>query len=269
MNKKLLTIPTLIIATAIATFGLSTKASADMINAHVGLGIANGPALSMQADTTMNGGPSNGQWQQHGMPGVFGTVTAVSGDTITVSSKGFGQNTTTTTYTINASGATVMKDNAASSVSAIAVGDTIMAQGTVSGTTVTATKINDGMMMRGMPGSNGGASMPGNIPQGNGQPIIGGTVTAVSGDTVTITNKGTTPYTIDVTNAKITKNGTTASASNIAVGDNVVAQGTINGTSVTAVTLTDSMNTTSGTSSTAHKGILGAIGGFFSKLFGF
>lgn len=195
--------------------------------------------------------------------GVFGTVTAISGDTITVQSKGFEKSDsstgTTTTYTVNASGATVTKANVASSVSAIAIGDTVMVQGTVSGTSVTATKISDGVMMK-VPGSNGGAT----IPTGNGQPVIGGTVTAVSGDIVTITNKSNTSYTIDVTNATITKNGTTSSVSSVAVGDNVLAQGTVNGTSVTAVSLTDSASATSGT---APKGLFGMIGAFFSKLF--
>jgi len=194
-------------------------------------------------------------------PGVRGTVTAISGDTITVSAKTFAQGSTTstaTTYTVNASGATVTKANAASSVSAIAVGDTISVQGTVSGTNVTATKIQDGVMA--MPGSNGGAS----VPTGNGQPIIGGTVTAVSGDTVTITNKSNTSYTIDVTNATVTKNGTASSVSNVAVGDSVLAQGTVNGTSVTAVSLTDSA---SASGSTQSKGFFGMIGSFFAKLF--
>jgi hypothetical protein len=98
----------------------------------------------------------------------------------------------------------------------------------------------------------------------NGQPIIGGTVTAVSGDTVTITGKDNQTYTIDATNATVTKAGASSSVSSIAVGDQVLAQGTINGNSVTAVNVVDGTSTSS---STAHKGFLGAIGAFFAKIF--
>ena len=82
-----------------------------------------------------------------------------------------------------------------------------MVQGTVSGTTVTATKINDGLMLNKQSGDNNNGPTS---PDGNGQPSIGGTVTAVNGNIVTITNPGNTSYTIDVTNAKITKAGATS-----------------------------------------------------------
>src|ERR1700739_1563294 len=88
------------------------------------------------------GGPRGGMMQR--APGVFGTVSAISGDTITLQSKGFGQNATATTYTVDATNATVTKNGSASSLSSIEGGDTLMVQGTVSGDNVTATKINDG-----------------------------------------------------------------------------------------------------------------------------
>ena len=47
--------------------------------------------------------------------------------------------TTATTYTVDASNAEVTKNAATSSVSSIAVGDTVMVQGTISGTNITAT----------------------------------------------------------------------------------------------------------------------------------
>ena len=60
-------------------------------------------------------------------PGVFGTVSAVNGTTITVSGRtGFGSTTPAVTYTVNASNATLKKNNATSTVSSIAVGDTVM-----------------------------------------------------------------------------------------------------------------------------------------------
>ena len=66
--------------------------------------------------------------------GANGTVTAVNGNTITLTGKN------NTTYTINASGATV-KAVTDSSVGNIKVGDTLSVQGSASGTTVTATNI--------------------------------------------------------------------------------------------------------------------------------
>jgi hypothetical protein len=111
-----------------------------------------------------------------------------------------------------------------------------MVQGTVSGTSVTATNIIDGKF-----GGFGGRG-------GKGSPRIGGTVTAVSGDSITVTDtpKTGTPtvYTVDVSSAKITERGAkgtapaTVTASDIIVGDKVAVRGTVSGTSVTATAIT-------------------------------
>lgn len=82
-------------------------------------------------------------------PGVVGTVSAVNGSSLTVAGKNG------TTYTVDASSANVMKfaqgtKPAASTVSSIVVGDTVGIRGTVSGTTVTATDIMDGIPSMGM-----------------------------------------------------------------------------------------------------------------------
>lgn len=79
------------------------------------------------------GGPGRG----HGM-GAGGTVTAVSGNTITIT----GDNGTT--YTVDASGAKVSKVIDLT-VADIKVGDRIGAEGTLSDTTVTAKHIMDGI----------------------------------------------------------------------------------------------------------------------------
>jgi hypothetical protein len=116
--------------------------------------------------------------------------------------------------------------------------------------------------------------------QGNGQPVIGGNVTAINGSTLTMTNKSNTSYTIDATNAKIEKKGTVSSLSNIVIGENVVIQGTINGTAIVASSIIDygitpasPTNTTTTTPSNDKikpaPGFKGAIGGFFHRLFGF
>ena len=242
------------------------------------MGTENGTNITATAvmDGVMMGGQGMGQGMMHN--GVFGTVASISGNTITLTSKQFqpkgSANSTTAgatvTYTVDATNATVTKSGATSSVGAIAVGDTLMVQGTVTGTSVAATKINDGVMP-------GGAGMP-NVPAGNGQPIIGGTVSAVSGSTITITNTSGTAYTIDATNAKVSKIGlATPTVANINVGDIVLAQGTINGTSVVANSVIDNgtaptnpnQQVAGGSQNQSNPGILSKIGGFFKHMFGF
>jgi hypothetical protein len=161
-------------------------------------------------------------------PAVIGTVTAISGDSLTVQSTATGQNSTQTTYTVDATNATVTKAGASSTVSAIAVGDTIAVQGTVSGTNVTATAIRDGVSGQMFNGQNG----------------VFGTVASISGDTITVTGRtpqnGTaTTYTVDATNATVTKAGASSTVSNIAVGDTIMVQGTVSGTNVTATSIRD------------------------------
>jgi hypothetical protein len=48
------------------------------------------------------------------------------------------------------------------------------------------------------------------LPAGNGQPVVGGSVTAVSGTSVTITNSAGVTYTVDASAAKFSKPGATA-----------------------------------------------------------
>lgn len=71
-------------------------------------------------------------------PGVVGTVSAVNGSTITVTGKDG------VSYTVNAGSASVKKV-ITGTLSDVVIGDTIGVQGTVSGTSVTATTIMDGI----------------------------------------------------------------------------------------------------------------------------
>lgn len=162
------------------------------------------------------------------MPGVFGAITAINGSTITVSGM---SKTGTTTYTVDASSATVTKAGATSTVSSLAVGDKIAVQGTVTGTSVVATEIMDGF----------GASMPG--MRGPGGPMRGfggvmGTVSAVNGNTLTVTGKNGTTYTVDASSAKVSK-VVDLSVGDIKVGDTVGVQGSVSGSSVTAQHIMD------------------------------
>jgi hypothetical protein len=252
------------------------------------------PALAATSTTPGAGGWGNGHFGMRGgpgpamIPGVFGTVSSVSGNTLTVtqSMRPNASTTTPTVYTVDATNAKVMKNGTSSTVSAIASGDTVMVQGTVTGTNVVATTIRDGVggMMggRGIPGGKGmgfgrGASSSAALAaqiQGNGQPVVAGNVTGITGDTLTVTNASNVTYTIDVTNAKIVKGATTTTASNIAIGDGVVVQGTVNGTSITAASVIDqgiapAAGSTSASPAAHNLGFFGSIGNFFKHIFGF
>ncbi len=202
------------------------------------------------------------------VPGVFGTVTAIGGSTITVVGKAGPNGAAATTYTVNAANASVMKDAIASALSGIAVGDTVMIEGTVSGTDVTATVIHDGQPRGRMMGARLGGGMHNPSIAGNGQPIIGGSITAVSGNTLTVANKGNAVYTVDASSATIMKAGATSTIASIATGDNVIVQGAVNGTSVVAAFVHDRGATpvapAAGTESTAKsRGLFGDVRGMF------
>jgi hypothetical protein len=227
-------------------------------------------------------------------PAVVGQVTAISGSTLTVATRAWQRDTDDTsspsaqaaTYAVDASGATVTKGGQASTVSAIAVGDMVAVEGTVSGQSVTATSIRDGAM-RGMRGvrADGDWRRASTMPwasktppiTGNGEPIIGGTVTAISGSTLTVTPKTGAAYMVTTTSATtFSKRGVTgATLSNVAVGDSVVVQGTVSGQSVAASSVLDQGAPPSTTISAdtagavAHPGFFGMLGGFFTRLFGF
>jgi len=209
--------------------------------------------------------------------GVFGTVSAINGSTLTVAGKTGTNGSAGTIYSVDAANAKIMKSGANSSVSGIAVGDAVMIQGTINGSNVTATIIRDGfgkdndkngkenkLPRQGMQASQ--------VIQGDGQPVVGGTITSINGASLTATNKSNVTYSIDASNAKITKSGASSTLSSVAIGDNVIVQGAVNGTSVTASSIVDqgnAANSQSGDGPKPHSGFFGMIGGFFAHLFGF
>jgi len=272
-----------------------------------GFAMVLGFAVAAPAFAQTTGAPSapQGNWQGRGnpggpmmrapgamKPGVFGTVASINGNILTVTGRnGFGgprpmttggttsvapTAPTPVTYTVDATNATVMKNNATSSLSAIVVGDTVMAQGTLTGTNLVATMIRDGLvptMRTGAPGQFGKGATSTPAFSGNGEPITAGAVTAISGTSITITNKSNVTYTIDASNAKIIQGqSTAASLSNIVVGDSVVVQGTVNGNSIVASTIIDQAKPATATT-TPKKGrvseFFGGIGSFFGHMFGF
>jgi hypothetical protein len=192
--------------------------------------------------------------------------------------QGFATSTPAVTFTVDATNAKVMKNNATSTVANIAVGDTVMIQGKVTGTNIVATMIRDGQMPVRTPGKinksgqteNDGAKTPRTpIISGNGQPVVAGKVTAINGTSLSITNASNVSYTVDATNAKIVRRQNTIAITNIAVGDSVTVQGTVNGSSITASSVIDQTRPAGTASTTAPRGMFGGLGQFFSHLFGF
>lgn len=270
------------------------------ISALAGLVLVAAAAVAAPAFAASNArmwnGPEGGN-RGMGAPAVFGKVTAVSGTTLTVTQNARPDEATSaaaaTVYSVNASNAKVYKGGVTSTVpvSSVAVGDTVMVQGTVSGTSVTATAIHDGVgnaMGRpwtgAMEGRGASATERMTPPiQGNGEPVVAGVVTAMNGTSITITNTSNVTYAIDAASTTIVKNGTSTTIANIATGDNLVVQGTVNGTAVTAASIIDQgarpANGSADASSTAPHGgrgffggvgdFFGSIGGFFQHLFGF
>jgi hypothetical protein len=215
-------------------------------------------------------------------PGVMGTVSSISGSSLVISSKDAatqGNSTATaTTFTVNAAAATVIKNGATTTLSGIAVGDTVMVEGTITGTTVVAKTIRDGagMMMEkgGMMGKRNEASSTMAMMQGNGQPVVAGTIASISGNSVILSTKTNLSYTIDVTSAKVLKMGAASSVATLTTGDFVVVQGAINGTAVVATTVMDqgaAKQPPANGNSQGPKGagFMGGIGNFFKHLFGF
>ncbi|MCX6716839.1 MAG: DUF5666 domain-containing protein [Candidatus Taylorbacteria bacterium] len=269
-------------------------------------------SVSAQTDDSSKNPGQSPNGQRVGMmgkngfrPAVAGKVTAINGTTLTVTSMkrpmriGEDKNSegtvstnqspaTSVVFTVDGTNATVLKNNATSTFSAIAVGDSVTVQGTVTGTNVVATTIRDGLMPAGNLWKNGeqdgkeldkngrprnaSSTIPVSPITGNGQPIIAGTVASISGSSITVNTKSNVVYIVDVTNAKIVEGQNTIALSNVAVGDSVIVQGTVNGTSVVASSIIDGAKPVQNSTNNApenHPGFFGSIGNFFKNIFGF
>ncbi|MFA6254363.1 MAG: DUF5666 domain-containing protein [Candidatus Paceibacterota bacterium] len=210
-------------------------------------------------------------------PVVFGVISAVSGNTLTLTGRlgpgraGPGTSTSAKVFTVDVTNAKIIKNNATSSIAGIVVGDTVMVQGTVSGANITATIIRAGVMrgpgQGGEDGRLGSSTLPAIV--GNGQPVVAGTISAISGTTLTITNKSNVTYTVDASNAKILQGRSVGSISNIKINDPVVIQGAVNGNSITASSVIDQAKPTNANGQPTGSGFFAGIGQFFSRLFGF
>ena len=153
-----------------------------------------------------------------------------------------------------------------------------MIQGTVTGTNVVATAIRDWVTKNKEDKDKNQKPEPTILIQGNGQPIIAGAITAINGTTLTVTNKSGITYTVNASTAKVQNKGALSTLSTVAVGDNVIVQGAVTGTSVTAYSVIDQGATPSPSPSVSPKSednsgfrgnFFGGLGRFFRQLFGF
>lgn len=249
--------------------GSASTVSAILVNDTVSVqGVLNGTNVTA---TKINDGLKPKEKDEiMGKPRTIGTVTAISGTTLTI--KDIRKNSAIT-YTVNTTSSTVIMKNGNTAVfTSIAMGDKVSVQGTITGTTITATKINVGQNENELENEK---NLNNPIIVGDGSPVVAGTVASISGNTITIKNKSNVTYTIDATNAKVQSNGSVSTVSGIAVNDNVIVQGTINGTSVTASLIIDQKTKTANPNNDQNenkpkpRGFWGGIGNWFKNLFGF
>ena len=67
-----------------------------------------------------------------------------------------------------------------------------------------------------------------------------GVVSSISGTTIVMgeeSDEGGSSYTVDTSKATVTNNGTSASLSDVKVGEKIFVQGSVNGTNVTATSI--------------------------------
>jgi hypothetical protein len=199
-------------------------------------------------------------------PELVGKVTAINGTTLTVVGKGKErESSASTTFTVNASNATILKGGATTTVSALLVGDVVLVQGTISGSNIEAKVIHSGVRNKDKEKEDKPKILS------NGQPVIMGTVTAVSSTTLTVSGKSntsaSTTYTVNASGAKfVVKGNASTTISSIEVGDSVIVQGAVNGSSVVATTVIEKG---AEDNKGKGKGFFGRIGNFFKNFFRF
>ncbi len=156
-------------------------------------------------------------------PAAMGKISAINGSILTVA----GINNTT--YTVDATNAKITEGPGAKTQTLTAadltVGETISVVGAVSGTNVTASSI----------------SVFNNVATPAMRPGASGKISAINGSILTVTGNNNTTYTVDATNAKISKGfgakGTALTIANLTVGEMIFANGATSGTNVTATAI--------------------------------
>lgn len=199
-------------AAPLAVFGLIVATAAVFTVTHVSLA---------QTSTNSTGG-FFGRWHMM-KPAITGTVGAINGNSITL-------NASSTTYTVDATNANIVKfaNNSKTNIKItdIQTGDTLTVFGTVNGNSVTAKNIMDGQLP------------PRPVRQ---QPAASGSVSAINGNTITLTGSNGTTYTVDASNVNsmVAKQGVSLGNTGIQVGDQITVFGTVSGTNISAAKIMD------------------------------
>jgi hypothetical protein len=214
------------------------------------------PANGNAGAPSVYGAPGAANGWRRGL-GTFGTISAIDGSTLTVTDRA---NQATKVVT---NSKTVVRTTAEAEVGDIAPGDRVVVTGPTSGSTIAATRVVDmgddtsGGPFGGGIGQGGGNTPNGQFRPGNGEgtpPNRGdgfanrgdfalGTVTKVSGTTITIkTDDGSSTTVTTSSSTTITKTRT-SSVKALRVGQSVVVRGTTSSDgTVTASMISDGDN---------------------------
>lgn len=130
---------------------------------------------------------------------------------------------------------------------------------------------DDGKMYKGYKDTHATSTKPATAPLfvGTGQPVVGGTVTAVNGNTLTVVTATGVTYTVNAASSTVVKGNATTTASTIAVGSKVLVQGSVNGSSVTATSVVATQATSTTNMGLKHGWGFGSFKIFLHNLFGF
>ncbi|KAB8145722.1 hypothetical protein F8S13_01150 [Chloroflexia bacterium SDU3-3] len=217
------------------------------------LGVAHGAGRVVAAQATpaagqgkhgKGGGPQGGGQRGGAMHGAVGSVTAISGNTITLA----GKNSVSVTVTVSST--TTFSKQATVALADVPVGKQIQAVGTLDGSTFTATRIHvmdkaaqdtprQGQPKRGAgQGQRGGAAKPTTTatatPKAKDAGHLMGTVTAASADSLTVTKADGSTVTVKLASGGSVHQQVSASLADVTVGTTIRAAGQRSGTSVAA-----------------------------------
>lgn len=193
------------------------------------------------------------------MVSVVGKVTAINGNTITVTGscpqcvRGGGGSYET--YSVDATNATIVVKGGNGTIADIAIDNQVTAMGKVSGTTIIASRIL----------LSADAKFVGSS--------FFGKVTAVSGNTITLeaivrsgTATTTVAYTVDAANAKVYDGGVESTIACIAVADQISVVGTLDGVVITATVIKKGVATNTVTSFVRSNITPGGLGSMSAEL---
>ena len=180
------------------------------------------------------GGPRGGG-------GVFGTIKAIDGPSLTVTTNDGSTETVTTTR------ATTTTRAVAAALSDVKIGDQVVVMGTGT-TTIAATSITDtgtnaataapaGAGQAGGSRANGGGGPPGGGPFGAGGELIAGTVAQVGSGALTVTESSGTTVAVKTSSSTTVTTVETIDVADLAVGQSVIVRGTTSNGTVTATAI--------------------------------